>query len=164
MRMSKRAFIVFLVAVMLTLGVRFSYILWRDKSEEGQSPRALSKVGLAIHFYAKDHQDQLPADAKSLIPYLAVRPVNLRAERLGLSAGGRPAGEYIYVLPQGKLSDYPRAGEMVAAYEPLAYHDGAGINVLHVDGHVNWIFERDAAWLIKEVEAGRNPPRERPGP
>jgi prepilin-type processing-associated H-X9-DG protein len=46
----------------------------------------------------------------------------------------------------------------VIAYEPLTNHDGDGANFLWGDGHVSWEDKQTATALIRNLEAGQNPP------
>jgi prepilin-type processing-associated H-X9-DG protein len=50
----------------------------------------------------------------------------------------------------------------VLAYEPLSNHDGDGTNVLYGDGHVSFLDRKETDYLIAELQAGHNPPRDPP--
>jgi len=64
---------------------------------------------------------------------------------------------YVYVPGQTNNA----SAEAVLAYEPLTNHDGDGSNFLWGDGHVSFENKQTAAVMIKNLEAGQNPPATR---
>jgi prepilin-type processing-associated H-X9-DG protein len=75
----------------------------------------------------------------------------------GSGTGGLTGSPCSYVWMGANLS--PRSNPLcVMAYEPLSNHGGEGINVLFADGHVEFVNKNTAAIMIRNLEAGQNPP------
>lgn len=132
----------------------------------------LRQIGQALSLYAEAHGGRFPHTLDALLgdnPDLTgavfvcpsandtaapgatpqERARHLRSEPHHLS--------YIYAaadLPAASVSP-----NHVLAYEPLANHQNAGMNVLFGDGHVDFVDRKFAEHLIAEVMSGHNPPR-----
>ena len=51
----------------------------------------------------------------------------------------------------------------VVLYEPMSNHGGDGMNVLFLDGHVEFLTKRSAAAMVAQLQRGQNPPKPPPG-
>jgi prepilin-type processing-associated H-X9-DG protein len=55
-----------------------------------------------------------------------------------VTVGPTISSHYVFLHPLSRLASFRSAGTTELAYESLPNHDGRGINVLYVDGHVEW--------------------------
>ena len=76
-------------------------------------------------------------------------------------AGFAKKGRCSYVYLGAGMANQVKA-DVVVAYESMDHHEKAGMNVLFGDGHVEWVEKVEAERIIKELEAGRNPPNLKP--
>jgi prepilin-type processing-associated H-X9-DG protein len=125
----------------------------------------LKQIGLAIQLYANEHRGRYPDSLGDVMrtqdidrtafvcPATShtIQPGSNEAVAIEIDAG---EGSYAYV---GKGMKTPVGAKTVVAYEPLSNH-GAGSNVLFGDGSVQFILAGQAEQMIKQIEAGRNPP------
>jgi hypothetical protein len=149
------------IVALIVLIISPSYVRWRDEREARADTRNLSRVGMGTLLYANDHAGKLPRTIAEMVgPYFGQMPVCPRAQRLGLSPpDGGPAGGFVYLRAAERLDAVPSPATTVMAYEPLVYHDNVGMDVLFYDGHCVWIQQRDAEKMLRELAAGRNPPK-----
>ena len=99
----------------------------RDQARNAASMSNLKQIGLGLHMYGKDHQDNLPADLEQAKSYWGNARV-LESPRKPKDSAGP---SYIYI-PGQSLSMNP--GNMVAYENPEFSADS--LNVLFLDGHV----------------------------
>ncbi len=99
----------------------------REQARNVASMSNLKQIGLGLHMYGKDHQDNLPADLEQAKSYWGNARV-LESPRKPKDSAGP---SYIYI-PGQSLSMNP--GNMVAYENPEFSADS--INVLFLDGHV----------------------------
>lgn len=78
---------------------------------------------------------------------------NPQAIAKDLTAGGHLSYAYL-----GKGMNNSASANTIIAYEPLTNH-GTGSNFLFGDGSVRFILSAQAAPMIRQVEAGQNPPK-----
>lgn len=136
----------------------------RQAAQQVKCAANLKNIGLACQVYANSQRDAAFPDSLSTLfkagglppsvlvcpasadtPSTATSSAQLAAD---LAAGGHCS--YIYI---GGLSA-TSPGSMVLAYDNPADHGpGHGINVLYVDGHVQWVAEPAASQLIQMTQA-----------
>lgn len=103
----------------------------RQQARRMTSGTNLSCVGKACWIYADDHDDRLPPDLDVLVAEADLAPKCLESKRRPKDFDGP---SYIYI-PGQTLSMNP--GNFVAYENPQFCEDG--INVLHLDGHVEFM-------------------------
>jgi prepilin-type processing-associated H-X9-DG protein len=140
----------------------------------GHSPRVrcasnLRQIGQGVEMYANEHRWAFPPDFATLLltedltsdVFICLATGDERAQGATTQAVAAnltaAAGHVSYVYTgQGlTLNSPPNA---VVAYEPLSNHRD-GMNVLFVDGHIQWLNPKQGARLVAELAAGHNPPR-----
>ena len=119
--------------------------------------RRLNQIGVALLLYQQDHGDACPDTLADLAA----------AERLPADClpfcppdddaddAGDPRWPYVYLGRRRRPSAVDAT--TVVAYEPPAYNDGRGSDVLFGDGHTEWV---DIADLPRRLSASR--PASRP--
>lgn len=127
----------------------------------------LKSLGSAILLYSNEYRGVYPASLDQLYlsqdipPEVFVCPSSNDTEATGanpqaiakdLTAGGHLS--YVYL---GKGMNNSVSANTIIAYEPLSNH-GTGSNFLFGDGLVRFILSAQAAPMIRQVEAGQNPP------
>jgi prepilin-type processing-associated H-X9-DG protein len=128
----------------------------------------LTQIGNAVLLYANDHNGHMPPGIAGLLEEdlttavlicpasndtPAFNPTTQPTEA-DVLAGGHLS--YIYL---GAGFTYPASASAVIAYEPLSNHQGAGMNVLFGDLHVEYFQTATANKILAELNAGHNPPR-----
>jgi prepilin-type processing-associated H-X9-DG protein len=161
------------VGLLLALIAIGSSLLGPSFSSRGTSPRVkcaanLKQIGLAMQLYANENKGLYPPRPEDLIMTQDITTevficpstndtqatgATTQQQAANLSAGGHDS--YIY-LRAGKNSNTPAT--VVLVYEPLKDHNGAGMNVLFADGHVDFISGAMAQKVEAELKAGQNPP------
>jgi uncharacterized membrane protein len=121
----------------------------RETTEQAKCAETLRNLGNVLLEIAAENKGQFPA---SLDAITRRRGVDGDGIRCPSHLDGPP---YIYV-GAGLMSTGP--AETVLAYEPLGNHETAGMNVLFIDGRVQFIRKAEAAKAIKRLENGENPP------
>jgi predicted Zn finger-like uncharacterized protein/prepilin-type processing-associated H-X9-DG protein len=140
----------------------------RETANRVKCASNMRQIGQALLLYANDNQGQFPpklADlllAGNITPSVFVCPdsndtpspgATPAAQAAALSSGGHESYVYIPNLSTSASAD------TIVLYEPLSDHNGAGMNVLFGDGHVEFDTKVQAARMIAEIQAGFNPPR-----
>ncbi len=99
----------------------------------------LKQIGLALHTYSIDHNEQFPKDLKDLYSeYLDNSKVFVcpsssdEVSGDGTSLGGTISYEYVAGLSESSPST------AVLAQDRSSNHKEGGGNILYVDGHVAW--------------------------
>jgi hypothetical protein len=136
----------------------------------------LRQVGLALHAYAKAHQNQFPDK-----PELALLSGDgnctskdfVCPSSFQTPAPGATPAEQAKSLSSGGHLSYTYAGrghvagvggdKVILLYEPLPHHGSDGINVLMENGEVRWVRTRNAERIVSELAKGHNPPQAPPG-
>ena len=120
--------------------------------------------------YANDHQGHYPDTIGELVEedfptsificpssndVPALAGATPRATAANIHAGRHLS--YIYVA-KGMTDKV--AANIVLVYEPLTNHQNKGLNVLFGDLHVDFYSVKEATWMLSELKAGHNPPRD----
>lgn len=118
----------------------------RQQNERAACASRLVALGQLLNAYTRK-----PAEKRLL-------PDSLQALAEGDQSMLRcPAGSQTYIY-LGKARDVGKVGRrFVTVYEPLAAHE-EGAHFLFVDGHVEWMDKSKAEGVIRQLQAGQNPP------
>lgn len=93
----------------------------------------LKQIGLALRLYAQDYNGKFPRELKELCPNYILRAT------LWCPGDNKISKSYVYV--KGLTS---KDRHSILAYDTSPdHHDGEGRNVLFVDGHVEWMVEKE---------------------
>lgn len=133
----------------------------------------LRQIGQGIFLFANDNAGKFPSQLGQLItgadinPEVLVCPDSNDMKATGANtqqilADFAKPGHCSYVYLGAGLTSKTVLADTVVAYENLADHGGDGMNVLFGDGHVDWFNKNGATYLLKELQAGINPPRPEP--
>ena len=161
------------VEVLLVIGVialLVSILLPPRSVPIGRSKCAsnLRQIGEGIRVYAKQNGGRLPGRLDQLITDADVNaevfvcPCNDDDKATGATMQeivadfGKP-GRCSYVYLGAGMTPGVK-GDVVVVYENFDNHEKEGMNVLYGDGAVKWMGKVEAEKMIKELEAGRNPP------
>ncbi len=139
----------------------------RQTANQVKCASQLKSLGFAVLLYSNENRGAYPDSLEQLYltqditPEIFVCPDSSDTKATGatpeaiakdLTAGGHLS--YVYV---GKGMTSRVSPATVIAYEPLTNH-GHGSNVLFGDGTVTFIRKAQAEPMIKQIEAGQNPP------
>ncbi len=134
----------------------------REQANRIKCASNLRQIGLAVQMYASANRGAYPASFESLLSaqYIGadvfVCPSSddtYAAGAADLSAGGHLS--YVYT---GGALNFRSPPNSVVAYEPLTNHNRDGINLLHVDGTVQFIQRQFVQQKISNLKTGVNPP------
>jgi hypothetical protein len=115
----------------------------RRVSKRMQSATNLSSIGKALFIYANDYDDQFPPNLEELIGKTPIDPKMLESKR---KPKGFDGPSYIYITGQN-ISMHP---VNIIVYENPEYCTD-GLNVLHIDGHVQWMKPDEFLKDLKET-------------
>ena len=129
----------------------------------------MKQIGLGAIMYANDKGGLFPPDLETIVEVEDVSPSVLMCPmdshdvptgsttRAILSAmRTKKLVSYIYV---GKGLTLKASDDTVVLYEPLSDHGDEGMNVLFVDGHVEFLDASEAGVVLKQVRDGAWPIR-----
>jgi prepilin-type processing-associated H-X9-DG protein len=120
----------------------------------------LRGVGVAMRKYAAANAGTFPDQLRSIpfadlpAPGAFACPVAKDSPPIATLPDGRPV-TFIYV---GQSLTTSAPAETVLMYEPLSHHGEDGMNVLFVDGRVQFIGEIEASKATARLRKGQNPP------
>jgi prepilin-type processing-associated H-X9-DG protein len=134
----------------------------------------LRQIGVAMKLYANDNRGVYPPSPAEILatqditsecfvcPSTNHKPAPLpptsKANPNQVAPFNLVAGKDLSYVYLGKGMDSAAGANVVLAYEPLANHNEAGMNVLFGDGRVEFIIAPVAKQAIAELNAGQNPP------
>jgi hypothetical protein len=126
----------------------------------------LRQITLACLMYANSHDGRFPDDLQALLASeeitgdVFVCPAGMK-ERAPYTRPAMPPEQfhrdhcdYVYL---GRGVTTAAGAERPVAYEPLANHDGQGLNVAYADAHVDWLDREAAAKFLNGLKAGTRP-------
>ncbi len=131
----------------------------REMANRANCSNNLRQIGLAEIMYANDNKGQFAPDIATLMSTQGLEPNVLTCPSADSSLEKSIGGvQCLYIYVGRGLTD-ATASNAVIAYEPLAAHGGAGMNVLWADAHVSFEPKASAQQITAALEAGQNPPR-----
>jgi hypothetical protein len=146
----------------------------REPAQRLKCASNLRQIGQGIQIYAHEHGGAFPSALDDLLisgdltSEIFICPSSDHERATGATTQAVIANfratplhcSYVYV--GGDLTGTTATAAHVVAYEQTTNHERQGMNVLYGDGTVNWLDARDAQHLVSELNAGNNPPRQRP--
>jgi predicted Zn finger-like uncharacterized protein/prepilin-type processing-associated H-X9-DG protein len=146
----------------------------RETANRVKCASNMRQIGQAILLYSNDNRGAYPDTLEQLLTTqditseVFVCPTSTdtpsspggtpQQQAASLSSGGHLS--YVYV---GKGSTNQASADTVILYEKPGNHGTGsaadGMNILWGDGHVSWEGGKYSQFIIKEVNAGHNPPR-----
>jgi len=143
----------------------------REPANRVKCASNLRQIGTAVRLYANANGGQFPPDLETLLATgdanasMFICPSSNDDTAMGPTTqaviqelrSGSEHCSYVYVgagLGSGNASE-----KHVVAYEPIANHQGNGMNVLYGDGHVEFLNRGEADCVLDELKHGHNPPR-----
>jgi hypothetical protein len=147
----------------------------RESANRVKCGSNLRQIGQAITLYAQANRGQFPPDLPALVlgeitPEVLVcvsssaEPASAPTTAAVVQQLRTEAGHCSYVYAGVGLTSATATAAHVIAYDFGENHQKQGINVLHGDGAVELISQREAAYLLSELNAGHNPQRVKPSP
>lgn len=142
----------------------------RETANRVQCASNMRMIGQGILLYSNENQGAYPPDLPTLLrtqdltAHVFTCPATNDSPATGsttdavaqdLTTGGHLS--FVYV---GQGMDNRATSETIVLYEPMTNHDSDGMNVLYGDGHVEFHPASEAQYIIDEVSAGHNPPRD----
>lgn len=117
----------------------------------------LRNIAMAVAQYSKDHHGVFPDSLSQLTPkYSDPRSIACAVGRSGSSAAGMSI-PYVYC---GRGLDPASNPASVLIYEhPSAHQNRPLVNVAYIDGSLRQLPRAEALYVMKELQAGYNPPR-----
>lgn len=134
----------------------------------------LRELNLALMIYANDHDRKMPASLSELLSYRSADWTITSFSCPGVLGGYpvKPVEETLLAQIVSGNTDYVYRGagleldshdESVLMHDRLLNHSGdgerEGINVLFLNGRIEWLPLNEAKKVIAELDAGHNPPR-----
>lgn len=172
-RRSQPRFLWQFVSVMLLLVLGVLMLLpqlgrAREPANRIKCQSNLRQIGQALQMYANDNGGKLPDDFptlpanEDLSPAVFVCPSTSEVPATGPTTQAvvqamKQPGTVSYLYLGKGLTSGDLIPDVVLAYEPMSNHDGAGMNVLFGDGHVEWIEGAIAKKLLNQFSSGKRP-------
>lgn len=160
------------VWIFLVLSLLFSSLSGPlDQSPREKCVSNMRQIGQAIAMYANEHGDRFPDDVKTILenedltpsvfvcPSSNDQPTPPGPTTQTTAAALLQPGHLSYIYLGKGLTSQTATADTVLLYEPLTNHSGDGMNVLFGDFHVEWLSASEAATILKQVAAKRNPVR-----
>lgn len=164
-----RVFVLLVLVFCVTVVARMAYRNFAETRYREGCGASLKSIGQALQMYAQAHGESFPDSFQTLAHsdrdlgiamFLCpstreYHGASLEARLIDVLNRGAPRVSYQY-SGSGLTTASPSGA--VLAFEPPENH-GGGINVLFVDGHIEFLEQREMQNLIAELQAGHNPPR-----
>jgi predicted Zn finger-like uncharacterized protein len=140
----------------------------RETANRVKCASNMRTIGQALLLYSNDNRGAFPPRLEDLIisghvdSSVFVCPSCMdsaapgatpQAQAQNLSAGGHLS--YVYI---GQRMNSSAPADAVVLYENVTNHDGDGCNMLHGDGHIDFISKPQMQQIITQLQAGKNPP------
>jgi prepilin-type processing-associated H-X9-DG protein len=143
----------------------------RKASRKMLSQAFLREMGGRMVVWSADHDDKLPANLLELVrdeaipAEMLVSPVTGR--KVKTDANGMPQGpfepDYVLVKYPVVMLKIKESNKKVLVYERPEIYKNEGTNVLHVDGHVEWVKMEDFTKLLKATQEWIAAQEKKPG-
>jgi len=139
----------------------------RETANRVKCASNMRQIGQALLLYGNENRGAYPADFKPLLLTQDITSevfVCPSTNSTPAAPGGTAQQQAAALLPQHCTYIYlpghniNASADTVIVYEPITNHDGDGSNFLWGDGHVSFESKQTAAAMIKNLEAGQNPP------
>jgi prepilin-type processing-associated H-X9-DG protein len=105
----------------------------------------LKQIGLALHMYSQDNNENFPDDISALYPNY------VGDMRIFICPSSKVSSDtqisYVYIRG---LSEQDSSDSIIAYDASPDNHDGDGRNVLFLDGHVRWCTEKEFQKLLNK--------------
>lgn len=144
---TKRNLLAIVLISLAVIGVLSSCRKPASLADQQNCKQQLRSLWSAIELYRHDHSNQWPPNLESLDKDMVGRLLTCPGVKTNSGPGGQ--SDYLY-LDWSKLLDGPGTspGKWPLMYDRrMSNHDGRGVNVLMVDGSVEW--DSNAEWLKK---------------
>jgi hypothetical protein len=143
----------------------------REPANRAKCASNLREIGMAVRLYANANGGRFPPDLETLlvtgdvVASTFVCPSSNDDTAMGPTTqaviqelrSGQHHCSYVYV--GAGLGSDTASGKHVVAYEPIANHQGNGMNVLYGDWLVEFLNRGEADCVLDELRHGHNPPR-----
>ncbi len=134
------------VGGLLLIGIVAAVFMSALGSVRGRAMRAncqsnLRMIGLAVNGYSEDYDGDFPPSLAHLYPNYGIDAKvfscpSSPSHYQDLPSGAVGSGSSGYVYLPGRFCELP--GDFFVAYDKPGNHRGEGVNVVYVDGHVQW--------------------------
>ena len=103
----------------------------------------MRQVSISLMMYADEYKGEYPPDLPALVsegylPEPAILQCPAMRDEHAYATSSDSQAAYIYIRPEA-LKEIKDPSTHIVLYESPTNHDGRGINVLYVDGHVEFV-------------------------
>lgn len=143
----------------------------REQANRVKCAANMKQLGMSMMIYGQANGDKFPDKLEdlALMPSPPVSgafvcpdddktPASGTAAQVAAGIGDGRHSTYVYV-GRGLALAEPEGATTVLLYEPLGVHQREGMNVLFVDGHVEWLSADQAQTILDQAAKGGKPVR-----